>query len=536
MSQQGPVSPRPRCCQPSPPRKGLQPCVSSGLLWQREVPVIVLWRPAKSAFSTKRLPLRCVCTPAPTATPRRPPVKAPASQKHRRFFPARVLGRAEGAPRPPAAAPPSWRRRSPTTREGLSSPWGSRVVGRGRKMSVASPASRDPAPHGAATSGRRETRGQSGHKGSRPGRRRAPGPPRRTRRPRSGTPAGGALPQAALPQASGAGTASRKSGGRPLPAAGPRAPRARPAAARRPRHYLQVTLRATRKAQPSTMAAPHSSSGRRAIWAARGRSRGAAAAPEPPHNDIAPGRGRGGVRAAGPLPLAHVSLPPACQPRRGGRAGPLRRRTRRRHVAPPRAGAQAARPGSAGARLPRRRRGRPPRAGEGAAGPRRGRARGAGPAALARPAALPPPPVRTLGNRFGRLLLSAQESAAVPVAGISKHVAQSLRPFCEDRAAAGSSSPTARSPTLPAAVMKDSTPSLQNKDFMFSLGLLPIIYRALTLNNDSIKLRKQFRKAHDTIRFCHRNNSVHSTLFQAPFITNNVKKSALQEVVVQAPS
>lgn len=50
-----------------------------------------------------------------------------------------------------------------------------------------------------------------------------------------------------------------------------------------------------------------------------------------------------------------------------------------------------------------------------------------------------------------------------------------------------------------------------------------MIYRALTLNNESIKLRKQFRKAHDTIRFCHTNNSVHSTLSHAHFITNNVK-------------
>lgn len=97
------------------------------------------------------------------------------------------------------------------------------------------------------------------------------------------------------------------------------------------RHYLQVTLRATRKAQPSAMAAPHSSSGRRAMRAARGRGLEAAAGPGPPHNDITPGRGGAGRgRPAGHRAPAAPRCPPGC------------RRTRRRHVAPPRAGAQAA--------------------------------------------------------------------------------------------------------------------------------------------------------------------------------------------------
>lgn len=78
------------------------------------------------------------------------------------------------------------------------------------------------------------------------------------------------------------------------------------------RHYLQVTLRATRKAQPSAMAAPHSSSGRRAMRAARGRGLEAAAGPGPPHNDITPGRGGAGPACRTPGPGS--CPPPARQP------------------------------------------------------------------------------------------------------------------------------------------------------------------------------------------------------------------------------
>lgn len=67
------------------------------------------------------------------------------------------------------------------------------------------------------------------------------------------------------------------------------------------------------------MAAPHSSSGRRAIWAARGRRRGAAAGPEPPHNDIIPRHGGEGCgnRAAPArtrLPTTRLSVAPGRAP------------------------------------------------------------------------------------------------------------------------------------------------------------------------------------------------------------------------------
>lgn len=137
-----------------------------------------------------------------------------------------------------------------------------------------------------------------------------------------------------------------RSGGRP--AAGRAAPFRPPASGPRgsipplPRRYLQVTLRATRKAQPSTMAAPHSSSGRRAIWAARGRSREADAGPGPgpPHNDIAAGRGGEGRGTPG-RSRSHTSpcRPPVSRPGRARRPPTLRRHAAPSRALPSRAGA-----------------------------------------------------------------------------------------------------------------------------------------------------------------------------------------------------